>query len=109
MSVRWAGVTLQEREQDLRVHVAKQPQRTGPEPLELCAELVDDPGARLDEILPRAGQRPDRLRLIGIGLEHPEAVMIGARELTEHERVKPIRLPARDPEPVTRRRHLVRV
>ena len=24
-----------------------------------------DPGARLDEILPRAGQRPDRLRLIG--------------------------------------------
>ena len=55
MSVRRAGVALEEREQDLRVHVAEQPQRTGPEPLELCAELVDDPGARRDEILPRAG------------------------------------------------------
>ncbi len=62
-----------------------------------------------DEILPRAGQRPDRLRLIAVGLEHPEAVMIGPRELTQHERVKPIGLPARDPEPIPRGRDLVRV
>jgi hypothetical protein len=31
-------------------------------------ELVDDPGARRDEILPRAGQRADRLRFIAVGL-----------------------------------------
>ena len=67
VGVRRAGVALKEREQDLRVHVTEQPQRPGPEPLELGAELVDDPGARRDEILPRAGQRPDRLRLIESG------------------------------------------
>ena len=89
--------------------MTEQPQRSGPEPLELGTELVNDPGARRDEILPRAGQRADRFRFIAVGLEYPEAVMIGARELTEHERIKPIRLPARDPEPVTRRRHLVRM
>ena len=89
-SVRRTGIALKEREQDLRVHVAKQPQRAGPEPLELRAELVNDPGARLDEILPGAGQRPDRLRAIAVRLEHPEAMMIGARELAEHERVEAI-------------------
>jgi hypothetical protein len=35
--------------------------------------------------------------------------MIGPRELAKHERVKPIRFPARDPEAVTRRRDLVRM
>src|SRR5947207_15781893 len=59
--VRRGGVALKEREQDLRVHMAEQPQRPGPEPLELGPELVDDPSARGDEILPRPGQRPDRL------------------------------------------------
>jgi hypothetical protein len=109
VSVRRAGVTLQEREQDLRVHVTEQPQRPGPKPLELCAKLVDDPGARSDEILPRPGQRPQRLGLIAVRLQHPEAVMVGARQLAQHERVKPIGLPARDPEPITRRRDLVRM
>src|SRR5207253_3573471 len=67
VSVRRTGVPLKEREQDLRVHVAEQRQRPGPEPLELCPQLVHDPGARGDEILPRAGQRPDRLRPIRVG------------------------------------------
>src|ERR1019366_9661734 len=100
------GVALQEREQDLRVHVAEQRERPGPEPLELSAELVDDPGASGNEILPCSGQRPDGLRAIGVGLKYPEAVMIGARQLAQHERVKPIGLPARDPKPVTSRRDL---
>ena len=90
MSVGRAGVALQEREQDFRVHVAEQPQRSRPEPLELCAELIDDPGARAHEILSRPGQRPDRLRLIRVGLKHTEAVMVGARQLAQHERVEPI-------------------
>ena len=33
--------------------------------------------------------------------------MIGARQLAQHERVEPIGLPARDPEPITRGRDLV--
>jgi hypothetical protein len=90
VGVRGAGVALKEREQDLRVHVAKQRERPGPEPLKLSAELVDDRGASPNEILPCSGQRPDRLRAIRIGLKYPEAVMIGARELAQHERVKPI-------------------
>jgi hypothetical protein len=63
----------------------------------------------LDEILACAGQRPQRLGLVAVGLEHPEAVMIGARQLAEHERVKAIRLAARDAKPGTRRRDLVGV
>ena len=89
--------------------MAKQPERPGPKPLELCSELVDDPGARLDEILSCPGQRSDRLGVIAVRLEHSEAVMVGARELAEHERVEPIGLPARDPEPVARGRDLVRM
>src|SRR5437764_1455043 len=48
-----ARVALQEREQNLRVHVTEQRERSRPEPLELRAELVHDPRARGDEILPR--------------------------------------------------------
>ena len=77
MSIGGTGVALKEREQDLRVHVAKQAQRTGPEPLQLGAELVDDPGTRGDEILPRAGQRPQRLRPVGTGRENAEPVTVG--------------------------------
>jgi hypothetical protein len=36
-------------------------------------------------------------------------VMVGPRELAEHERVEPIGLPARDPEAVPGGRDLVRV
>lgn len=88
--VRGAGVALKEREEDLGFHVREQPERPGPEPLQLCAELIHHPGSVLDQILTRAGQCPDRLRLIRIGLQDPEAMMIGASELAEHERVEPI-------------------
>jgi len=70
--------------------VAEQRERPGPEPLKLSAELIDDPSASPNEILPCSGQRPNRLRAIGVGLKYPEAVMIGTRELAQHERVKPI-------------------
>jgi hypothetical protein len=89
------------------VQVGEQPQRAGPEPLKLRAQLVGqrDPGA--DQILACPGQRPQRLGLIAIGLQHPEPVVIGARQLAQHERVKPIGLPARDPEPIAGGRDLV--
>ena len=77
--------------------MGEQVKRSGPEPLKLGTQLVSQRRPCADEILPRPGQRPQRLGLIAIGLEHPEAVMVGARQLAEHERVKPIGLPARDP------------
>jgi hypothetical protein len=36
-------------------------------------------------------------------------MVVGARQLAQHERVKPIRLPARDAKPIARRRDLVGV
>ena len=85
----------------------EQPQRTGPEPGKLSAQLVDQRGPGADQILSCPGQRSERLGLIRIGLEHPEAVPVGPRQLAEHERVESIGLPARSTEPITRRRDLV--
>ena len=107
--VRGAGIPLEERERDLTVQIAEQAERPGPEPLELGPQLVDQRRPGTDQILPPAGQRPDRLRGIRIGLQHPEAMMIGPRQLAQNERVKPIGLAARHAEPVTGRRHLVGV
>ena len=87
--------------------MGEQVKRSGPEPLKLGTQLVGQRRPRADEILPPAGQRPQRLGLIAIGLEHPEAVIVGARQLAEHERVKPIGLPARDPKSIASRRDLV--
>ena len=39
---------------------------------------------------PVAGQRPQRLRLIAVGRQDPEAVAVGPGELGEHETVKAI-------------------
>ena len=73
---------------------AKQPQRPGPEPPKLGAQLVDQRRPGADEVFAPTGQRPQRLGLIAVGLEHPEAVAVSTRQLADHERVKPIRLPA---------------
>ena len=75
VGVRRAGVASQEREQDLGVHVAKQAERAGPEPIQLRAELVGERDPRADQILPRSDQRPHRLGRVRVGLQHPEAVM----------------------------------
>ena len=55
------------------------------------------PGAH--QILPRPGQRSRAPWSDPIRLEHPEAVAVGARQLAQHERVEPVGLPARGPEP----------
>ena len=79
----------------------------GPEALQLCAQLVAQRRARLHEILPAAAQRPQRLGLVAVGLKYAEAMVIGAGELAQHERVEPVRLAARDAEPRAGRGDLV--
>ena len=94
-----AGVLLQERQRDRALELVEDPDRAGPEALQLGAQLVAQRHARLHEILPAAAQRPQRLGLVAVGLKYPEAMVIGARELAQHERVEPVRLAARDAEP----------
>ena len=98
-----AGIAGQERKRDRAVDVSEQSDGAGPEPLKFCAQLVGqrDPGG--DEILTRARQRPQRLGLIQVGLQQPEAMPVGARQLAEHEPVEAIGLPARGAKPITRR------
>lgn len=62
----------------------------------LRPELVGERDARLHEVLASAGQRPQRLRLVAVGLEHAQAVHVGAAELGEHVAVEPVRLAAGD-------------
>ena len=107
--VRGAGVTLQERERDPAVQIPEQAQRTRPEPRKLRAQLVGQRGPRADEILSCSGQRPERLRLVAVRLQDPEAVVTGARQLAQHERVKPIGLPARGAKAIAGGRDLVGV
>jgi hypothetical protein len=104
-----ARVALQERERDLAVEILEQADRPGPEARELCAQLVAQRDLGVHEILARAGQRSERLGLVAVGLEHPEAMAVGARELADHERVEPVGLAARDPEPGAGRGDLVGV
>ena len=87
--------------------VREQADRRRPEALKLGAQLVAQRHARLHQILAPAAQRPQRLGLIAVGLKHPEAVMVGARQLAQHERVEPVGLAARGAEPRAGGRDLV--
>jgi hypothetical protein len=102
-----AWVALQERERDQVVEIAEQSDRSRPEALELCSQLIGQRDPALDKILARASHRSQRLGLIAVGLEHPEAMVIGARQLAQHKRVEAIGLAARRPEPRTCRGDLV--
>jgi hypothetical protein len=94
-----AGVAPEERERGQVVEIAEQPDRSRPEPLELGAQLVGQRHPGLHEILSRASQCPQRLGLIAVGLQYPEAMVVGARQLAQHERVEAVRLAARGAEP----------
>jgi hypothetical protein len=50
-----AGVALKERQRDPTVQLPEQSQRTGPEPLKLCAQLVGERGPAGDQILACSG------------------------------------------------------
>jgi hypothetical protein len=54
VGVRGAGIALQERERDRAGQIAEQPDRSGPEPLKLRAQLVAHRHPRLDEVLARS-------------------------------------------------------
>jgi hypothetical protein len=97
MCVARARAARQERETDRTVEIAEEPDRAGPEALEFAPQLVAQRNASLHEVLAR-GERPQRLGLVGVGLKDAEVVMIGTRQLAQHERVKPIRLAARGAE-----------
>ncbi len=105
--VHGAGVALKERERDRAVQIPEQAQRTGPEPLKLRAQLVTQRGPGANQVLSCSGQRPERLSLIAVGLQDPEAVVIGPRELAQHKRVKPIGLPSRGAKAIAGGRDLV--
>ena len=108
-SVDRARVALKERETDRTVEIAEEPDRAGPEALEFAPQLVAERDASLHEVLARTGERPQRFGLVGVGLKDAEAVMIGARQLTQDERVKPVGLAARGAEPRAGGRDLVGV
>jgi hypothetical protein len=93
-------VSGQERERDRAIQGGEQADRPGPEPLQLGAELVGQRNPRGDQILPRAGQRSQRLGLIRIRFQDPEAMRVGTGELAQHEAVTPVGLPARGAEPI---------
>jgi hypothetical protein len=81
-----ARVALKERERDPSVQIGEQPQRAGPEPLKLRTQLVSQRGPCADEVLPPAGQRPQRLGLIAVRFKHPEAMIVSARQLAVRTR-----------------------
>lgn len=104
-----ARVARQKRQRDRTVDLKEDPDRARPEALELAAQLVGQRDASVHEILASARQRAQRLGVITVGLQAPEAVMIGPRELAQHERVKAIGLAARDLKTRPRRLDLVRM
>jgi len=103
-----ARVALDEGERDRRVDVCEH-QRPGPEGLELSPQLVCQLHPHPDQVLARAGQRPERLGLIAIWDQRPEAVGIGAGQLGQDVGVKAVGLAARDREAGACGLHLVGV
>jgi hypothetical protein len=71
-------------------------ERPGPERLELGAQLVGERDPRLDEVLARARERPQRPCLVGVGADRAQPMGVGSGQLGEHERVEAIRLAVGD-------------
>lgn len=93
-----ARVALEEGESDRGVDVGEDRRGAGPEAGELGAQAVGELDAGGDQVVARARQRLQRHRLIAGGREPGEAVVVGARELAEHEGVEAVGLAARRPE-----------
>ena len=89
-------VAAQERQRNAGVHRAEHLGGARPEACELVAQLVSqrDPGAH--QALPRSGRRAQRLGLVAVRHQDPEAMAVGPRELGQHKAVKDIALAARD-------------
>ena len=100
-------VTLQERERDRAVEIAEDHGRSGPEALQLSAQLVAQRHALLDQQLAPACERPERLGPVAVGHQLAEAMRVGAREFAQHERVEAVGLTARGTKPRAGRGDLV--
>jgi len=100
-------VAAQERQRDLPVHRPEHLAGPRPEGGQLIAQLVGQPDPRVHQAIPRSGHRPQRLGLVAVGLEHPEAVAVGARQLGQHEAVKTVALATRNAKPRAHRLDLV--
>jgi hypothetical protein len=83
----WRGVAFDERECDRPVDVREHDRCGRPEALQLCAQLVGARDAMGDEVLARAGERAQRRRGVIVWDQDTEAVIVGACELGEEERV----------------------
>jgi hypothetical protein len=55
------------------------------------------PDPRAHQPITRSRHRLQRLRAIAVGRQHPEAVAVGPRELSQHEAVKAVALAAPSP------------
>ncbi len=84
-----------------RERSASRPRRTARPPLPRSARARPAAGWRARPGPRRGplarGQRPQRLGLVGVEDERPEAVGVGSAELAEHERVEAVRLRGGDP------------
>src|SRR5438105_47551 len=67
-------VALEEGERDRRGDVGEDLLAARPEGIQLRSELVGERDLLLDQVLAGAGQRPERLRLVRVGLEQPQPV-----------------------------------
>jgi hypothetical protein len=75
-----------------RVDGGEDPAGAGPEGVELRSELVGERDLLLDQVLARPGQRPERFRLVAVGLEQPQPVHVRAGELGQDVGVEAVRL-----------------
>ena len=103
-----AGVALQERQRDRAVESAEDLIGPGQKRSSSARSWLVS-ATRVDQVLAGAAQRAQRLGLVAVGLKHPEAMAVGARQLAQHERVEPVGLAARDAEPRASRGDLVGV
>ena len=87
-----AGVALQERKSDRAVDVLEDVCGSGPEGIELGAQLVCQRDLGRDEVFAGTHECLQRDRLVAAGRESGEAVTVGAGELAEHHRVEAVAL-----------------
>ncbi|HSS33908.1 MAG TPA: hypothetical protein VLL27_11565 [Solirubrobacterales bacterium] len=103
-----ARVAGQEGEGDRRVDVGED-ERSGPEGLELGAQLVCQLDPNPDQVLSGPGQGSQCLGLVRVGPDRPQSVGVGARQLGQDEGVEAIGLATSDRVALTRSLGLVGV
>ena len=91
-------IALEKSQSDGRSDLAEDAVGARPESLQFGVKTVGqrDPGSY--EVFAGAGENPQSLRLVRVGSENPEAVVIGAGELGQAEGVEGVGLPASGPE-----------